>query len=313
MRRFFVSAIFLFLIAMPAWSSVVVEEILARVGNEVITRDEYEQEEKRLYDEVSKRYQGDELQKAYDEQRKQLLDFMINQKLLEQRAAELNISVDDEVNAAVRKLREENQIPDDQSLNEALHKEGSSLSTLREDFRKRIIQQKILWNYVQGKVTIREEEIKKYYDEHKSEMVTEPSVKISRFSISDADASKEDLKTEAQSALSDLRAGKQIKNENYPHLKTEDASQFSKSEMNPRLAEIIEGMTVGAYSEPFETSTGWMIIHLQEKKESEPIPFDQARQKIYNFLVQERADKYRKSFLDDLRKQSYVVVKQKPA
>lgn len=312
MFRVFLPAIFLFISTLlPA--ATVVEEVLARVGNEIITRSDYQKEEQRLYEELGRRYQGEELEKQFAEQRQSLLDFMVNQMLLEQRARELDISVDEEVNSAVRRLREENQIPDDQSLDAALQKEGSSLASLKEDFRRRIIQQKILWNYVQGKVNITEDEIRKYYEDHKSEMVSEPSAKISRYSVTDEESDKVKLKEEVTALLAELRSGKPITKENYPHLKTEEPVEFAKSELNPAFVKILDETQVGSYTEPIETSSGWLILHLHERHESEPVPFDQARQKIYSFLVGERSEKYRKTFLEDLKKQSFVVIKQKPA
>jgi peptidyl-prolyl cis-trans isomerase SurA len=312
MFRFFLPAIFLFLSSLlPA--ATVVEEVLAKVGNEIITRSDYQKEEQRLYEELGRRYQGEELEKQFAEQRSSLLEFMINQMLLDQRAKELEINVDEEVAAAVRRLREENQIPDEQALDAALQKEGSSIATLKYDFKKRIIQQKILWNYVQGKVTITEDEIRKYYEDHKKEMVSEPGVKISRYSVSDDIEDKDKLKEEATSMLTELRSGKPLTKENYPHLKTEEPVEFANSELNPTFVKVLDETEVGGYSEPIETSTGWIVLQLHEKHGSEPVPFDQARQKIYSFLVQERAEKYRKTFLEDLRKQSYVMIKQKPA
>lgn len=312
MFKVFPLAIFLF-ISTSLGAATVVEEILARVGNEIITRSDYQKEEQRLYEELSRRYQGEELEKQFAEQRAALLDFLVNQMLLDQRAKELDISVEEEVNAAVRRLREENQIPDDQSLDAALRKENSSLANLKEDFRKRIIQQKILWNYVQGKVNITEDEIKKYYDDHKSEMVTEAGVKISRYSITDEETDKTTLNEEATALLAELRSGNPITKENYPHLKTEEPVEFSNSELNPTFLKVLDGTEVGTYTDPIETSTGWLILHLHEKREAKPVPFEEARQKIYTFLVQERSEKYRKTFFEDLKKQSYVVIKQKPA
>ena len=172
-------------VAIPGFSAVVIEEIMARVGDQIITKSDYESQMQRMEDELKRYYKGDDYDKQLADQKRQLLDFMINQILLEQKAKELNITVEDDVNAAVKRLREENQFQDDQTLDAALKQEGSSLIQLREDFRKRIIQQKILWNYVQGKVNISEEEIKTYYDHHKNEMVTDAATTIDRYSVTD--------------------------------------------------------------------------------------------------------------------------------
>jgi peptidyl-prolyl cis-trans isomerase SurA len=300
-------------VAIPGFSTVVVEEIMARVGDQIITKSDYEAQMQRMEDELKRYYKGDDYDKQLADQKRQLLDFMINQMLLEQKAKELNITVEEDVNAAVKRLREENQFPDDQALDAALKQEGSSLVQLREDFRKRIVQQKILWNYVQGKVNISEEEIKTYYDHHKNEMVTDSSTTIDRYSVTDQSADKEALKQEAQNVLVALRDGKTPTIEEFPHLAVKDTETVAKAELDPRFSGILDATSVGAFTEPVEIPTGWVIIKVDDRKESQPIPFDDARTKIYNTLLQERAEKYQKTFLEDLRKQSYVVVNQTSA
>jgi peptidyl-prolyl cis-trans isomerase SurA len=302
--------IFILALAAPIFAANVVEEIVARVGNEIITKSDLEHEQARLYDELGRRYQGSQLEEQYALQKKQLLSFIIDQKLLEQRAAELHLNVDDDVSAAIKRLREESNIPNDQALQEALKQEGSSITELRQDFRRRIIQQRILWNYVQGKVNITEDEIKNYYEQHKNEYMTEPKAKIRRYTVMDENESKDLLKTEADSALAQLRSGKEIDPAVFPHVKADDPVEYTKADIDPKIAAVLDATKVGEYSEPIEISSGYAILKVEERKEPELIAMEEARGKIYNQLLQSRAEKYQKSFMEDLRKQNYVVINQ---
>jgi peptidyl-prolyl cis-trans isomerase SurA len=313
MRQSFLSfrhfiAVVILLAAVPAFASVVVEEIVARVGNEIITKSDYEKEQQRLYDQLSKRLQGEELKKEYAEESNQLLDFMINEKLLEQRARELDLNVDDEIKAAVEKLREENNIPDDNALDTALRQEGSSLAQLREDFHRRIIQQKILWNYVQGKVNITEDEIKNYYEQHKTDIMTSPSFKVKRYTITAENVERTILNSEARSLLNALNQKIPITPENFPHMKMDESTEISASELDPKITKILEATAPGSYTDLIEVPSGYAVFLMEERKDAKPIPIEDARGQIYNILLQERAEKYQKSFMDDLRKQSYIVV-----
>jgi len=305
----YLSAIFLFLSSF-LFAGTIVEEIVARVGNEIITKSEYEHQLSRLRDELSRRYQGEELEEQFHQQKDMLLEFMVNQRLLEQRAKEMDITVDEEIQAAIKRLKEENKIEDDAALEAALRKEGSSLSQLREDFRRRIIQQKILWNYVQGKVNITEDEIKNYYQQNKQEMMTQALTNVRRYAVSDPEAPKETLRAEAQTVLADLRNGKDVKDGDFPHVTVADPTDLSVTELDPKFVEVLEATQVGAFTDLLETPTGYLILKVERRKEAEPTPFEEARGRIYNLLLQQRAEKYQKSFLEDLRKQSYVVIHQ---
>jgi peptidyl-prolyl cis-trans isomerase SurA len=303
------SCLFL-LVALQLSAAVVVEEIVARVGNEIITRSDYEKEEKRLYEQMSRQLQGQELETKFAAQKKVLLDFLINQKLLEQKARELDLNVEEEIKAAVQRLREENNIPDDAALEEALRNEGSSLAQLREDFRRRIIQQRILWNYVQGKVNITEDEIKNHYEAHKSDLVTPPVTKIKRYTITGEGIEKGVLNAEARSLLNVLRNKAELKPENFPHMKEDESAVVTASELDSKIAKILGETAVGSYTDLVEVPSGWAIFLVEDRTDPKPISLEEARTQIYNVLLQERAEKYQKSFMDDLRKQSFVVIHQ---
>jgi peptidyl-prolyl cis-trans isomerase SurA len=296
------------LLAAQLTAATVVEEIVARVGNEIITKSEMEQEERRLYEQLSRQLQGQELENRFQSQRGALLDFLINQKLLEQRARELDLNVDEEIRASIQRLREENGIPDDAALEEALQKEGSSLAQLREDFRRRIIQQRILWNYVQGKVNITEDEIKNYYEQNKSGLTNPAVTKIKRYTITGENVEKGILEAEANLLLSVLQNRGEIVPERFPNMSIEDSVEVSSAELDPKIAGILDSTSVGAYSEIVEVPSGFVIFQVEARTDPKPISIEDARNQIYNILLQERAEKYQKSFMEDLRKQNYVVI-----
>jgi len=300
--------VFVGLLIAFALSASTVEEIVARVGNEIITKSDLEKAQQRLYADLGRKVQGEELEKQFGEQKKEILDYLVDQKLLDQKAKELDLNVEEEVNAAIKRLREENNVEDDQALEAALQKEGSSAAQLREDFRRRIIQQRILWNYVQGKVNITEDEIKNYYEQHKTQMMTEPVTKIHRYVVSDPSVEKALLGAEARSLVNSLRGGKEIKKEDFPHLKESESAEFAQSEIDPRLADILDKTPVGSATDAMETEDGWLVLRVEDRQDAKPVSLEEARGKIYNFLLEERAEKYQKSFMEDLRKQSYVVV-----
>jgi peptidyl-prolyl cis-trans isomerase SurA len=308
MRKLFLFLFVLMVSQLSAAAAVVVEEVIARVGNEIITKSEFEEEEKRLYEQMKRQLQGQELETQYQKQRKDLLDFLINQKLLEQRARELDLNVDEEINAAILRLREENSIPDDAALEQALTSEGSSMAQLREDFRRRIIQQRILWNYVQGKVNITEDEIKNYYEQHKSELTNPAVTKIRRYTITGEGIEKGILNAEARSLLNVLRKKMEVVPANFPNMKTDESVEVSATELDPKVGKILDQTAVGSYTELVEVPSGWAIFLVESRTEAKPISFDEARGQIYNVLLQERAQKYQKSFLEDLRKQNFVVI-----
>ena len=116
------------------------------------------------------------------------------------------------------------------------------------------------------------------------------------------------LKAEAGNVREALRAGKDVKKGDFPHLKVEDSTELKDEDLSQKFVDVIRKTPVGSFSDPVETEFGWTILKVEERKEAKPLPYDDARSKIYNTLLQQRSEKYEKSFLEDLRKHSYIVI-----
>src|SRR5580700_4871032 len=77
--------------------AAVVEEIIARVNNDIITMSDYQKADQQLREEVAHDCQScppDKVQAQYKDQQKDLLRGLIDQSLLVQRAKDMGISVE---------------------------------------------------------------------------------------------------------------------------------------------------------------------------------------------------------------------------
>src|SRR5271156_2693970 len=93
--------------------SVVVEEIIARVNNDVITMSDYQKADEQLREEVAHDCQGcpqDKLLAAFKDQQKDLLRGLIDQSLMVQRAKDMGISVESDV---IKRQDDDSQRPAD--------------------------------------------------------------------------------------------------------------------------------------------------------------------------------------------------------
>jgi hypothetical protein len=96
----------------------VVEKIIARVNDDIITYSEYNNELNRMRVELSRVYQGEELEKEFAKQKENALENIIHNKLLVQKAKEMGFGgkIDLEVSSYVESFRKQNNIPDMRSL-----------------------------------------------------------------------------------------------------------------------------------------------------------------------------------------------------
>src|SRR5262245_48137849 len=74
-----------------------IDEVSVRVNASVSMRSAFESELSELIEELKKKYNGEELEKQFNEWRPRILDNLINNQLLAQRAKDLSINVDAQV------------------------------------------------------------------------------------------------------------------------------------------------------------------------------------------------------------------------
>jgi parvulin-like peptidyl-prolyl isomerase len=92
--------------------------------------------------ELAAKYTGEQLEEVLQKAEKQVLETLIQEKLLYQKAAELGFgaNVEARVSAYIQQLMKENNIKDTDELSTALEQQGFTLKDYREQLRKRIMR-----------------------------------------------------------------------------------------------------------------------------------------------------------------------------
>ncbi|OGF68041.1 MAG: hypothetical protein A2Y62_00340 [Candidatus Fischerbacteria bacterium RBG_13_37_8] len=290
------------------------EAIVARVNDEVITLSEVRKIENDLMRSLSVKYTGEELVTKFSEAKKLIIERMIESILLLQKAKERGISVEDEVLNSLEQLKKENNIASDEELSNALKQEGITIEELKMQLRERTMQQKLIYFYLQGKVSITEQEMQQYYNEHIEDFTEPARFRISYIFISTADRTKEEALTITEDILDKLKAGTDFLqlateySEDASKEKGGDLGFLSKVEMNTLFAQSIDTMQVGQISELIESEDGYRIFKLTEKTEAQVNAYENVKNEIYQKIFEMRAEKYQDEFIKKLKEESYIQI-----
>lgn len=160
----------------------VVEEIIARVNNQIITKSEYERSRDQLRDEV-KQQDPNTADKLYAEREKDVLRDLIDQQLLLEKGKDLGISADTDLIKALDQMRKEMKLGSMEELEEEAKKQGISWEDFKQARRNQIITQKVIGEEVGVHLSITKEEEQKFYDEHKNEMEQPEFIRLSEILI----------------------------------------------------------------------------------------------------------------------------------
>src|SRR6185437_8378566 len=156
----------------------VIEEIVAKVNGEIITRSDIDRTRKQM--ESAMREQGatgERLQQALAEADKNILRERIDQLLLQSKAKELNLNVDSEVAKQLADIQRKSGITDPDKFQQFVRDQtGMSYEDYKNDRKNELLTNRVIRQEVASKITIKREEAQKYYDTHQDEFKREERI-----------------------------------------------------------------------------------------------------------------------------------------
>jgi peptidyl-prolyl cis-trans isomerase SurA len=180
----------------------VVEEIITRVNNQIITRSEFLRSKDQLKEEVKQQYAAN-ADKVYGEREKDILRDLIDQQLLLEKGKDLGITGDTELIKRLDQMRKEMKLETMEELEKAAAAQGLSYEDFKQNLRNQIITQKVIGEEVGTHLPITKEEEQKFYDEHKSEMEQPEAIQLSEILVAPAKPPAAENKPAADKAIAD--------------------------------------------------------------------------------------------------------------
>ena len=300
-----------------AGNRAVLEQIVARVNNNIITLTELEQSRQTLRRELNEKYHGSELDQKYEEAEKTALRDLIDQQLLVQQGEELGLSVETEVVKHLDRLRQQLNLPSMEALERAVAAQGMSYEDYRQQVRNQILTQMVIQREVAGKVMLDESQVRDYYLGHQQEFDRPEQVGLREILITTQGLSGDDLaakEQKLQEALEKIRKGDKFEEVAKAYSDSPTASEggnlgsFEPEKLSAAIREVVGKLRDGGVSDPLRTQQGWLILQLVGHTAAGIQPFevveDEIRQKMYYDQVQPAL----RDYLSQLRRDNYVYV-----
>lgn len=294
----------------------VVEEIVAKVNDSIITMSdlearEREQDSYQLY----RDYSGEELQEKLHDLRSSTIEELINEVLLLQRAKDLGVDMDAFVRHYLEDVKKEQGVTTDAELEKLLQQEGLTLAEFKERIRRRRIPQRLIYEEVTSRIEVSDDDVRRYYEEHPEEFQASGGVELSEIVLlldegEDAGAARRAADEIYQRLLAgesfeDLarRVSETPSAENGGHL-----GLFRHGEMSPELEQVAFSLGEGEISQPILTSHGYHILKLDRKVEPHVTPLAEVSDKIRERLTKKLYDAKLQEYLDGLYRTNLIEV-----
>ena len=302
--------------------STVVEEIVARVNNEIITREDLEKARASLEGEVRDACTScspEQIRTEVASKDKDLLRDLIDQSLLTQRAKDEGINVDTDVIKRLDAIRQQNKLPSMEALEAEVTKSGQDFEDFKGQLRDQLLTQELIRKEVGSKIIISHEDVVKYYNEHKSEFVRPETVVLREIFVSTEGKPEADIPALRKKA-DNLRErvlnngddfGEMAKRySDSPTAQQEgELGAFQRSQLDPKIADKVFALNRNQMTEVMETKTGFEILQVRERYEEGEQPLEKVDPEITNKLYEQKMEPGLRAYLETLREDSYVQIK----
>jgi peptidyl-prolyl cis-trans isomerase SurA len=307
----------------------IVEQIIARVNNSIITQADLQRSKDAQQEESAKIPDPADRPKEQD-----LLRDLIDQQLLLQKANELGLSADTDVIKRLDQIRQQMHAESMEEMEKAAQAQGVSWEDFKQNLKNSILQQKVIQQEVGGHITITKQDIQKFYDEHKAEMERPEQVRLSEILVSTEKAPP--VKTEnGKTALPEapdpqlVAAAQQKANAIYAQLQKGakfadlaksssegptaqaggDLEYFKRGTLAKQLEDKVFELQPGQYTEPIRTNQGWVILAVTEHTPAGIPPLKDVEPQIQERLYMTQMQPALRDYLTKLREDAYIDIK----
>ncbi len=299
-----------------------VEEIIARVNNEIITRSELDKARLAAEEDAKQECQGkctpEQLRADIEDRQKNTLRDLIDQSLLVQRGKDMGVNVEPDVIKKLDQIRQQNKIDSMEDLEKAVSAQGQNWEDFKNNIRSQILTQRVISSEVGSHITIGKDEVEKYYNEHKNEFVRPEQVALREIEVSTEgkkDTELPDLKKKAETALKRVKDGEDFGEIAKRFSDSSTAKQggflgvYKRGELSKELEEIVFKMKKNDLTDVMDTKQGYLVLQVLERYEEGEQPLNKVENEIMDHLYSQRMEPAMRQYLKTLREQSYVVIK----
>jgi peptidyl-prolyl cis-trans isomerase SurA len=321
--------------ATPSQTSqqTVVEEIIARVNSNIVTRADL-QRSKEQYQEDLSRADAAGMSAGERPQEQDLLRDLIDRQLLLQKGNELGISADTDVVKRLDQIRQQMHAESMEDVEKAAQSQGVSFEDFKQNLKDGIIQQKVIQQEVGGHITVTQQQIQQFYDQHKAELERPEQVRLSEILVSTqkAPAVKNDkgkavlpeasdpemvaaAQKKADGIYEQLQKGAKFpdvakKNSDGPTAQNGgDLEYFKRGTLSKELEDKVFALQTGQFTQPIRTNQGWVILMVSEHQGAGIPPLKDVEARIQERLYMEQMQPALREYLTKLREDAYIDIK----
>ncbi|MBC5825951.1 MAG: peptidylprolyl isomerase [Candidatus Eremiobacteraeota bacterium] len=232
---------------------------------------------------------------------KTTLQQIVQQQLVFQYAKDNKIDVTDaEINAELDKIKQ--RFPGDQ-FQQVLKTQGLTLDDAKNVLREQLIVRKA----VDKNIHLSDADVKSYFTKN-SALFNTPAQMRARHILVKSKAEADSIEAQLRKGANFADLARKYSVDPGSKDKGGELGFFGPGQMLPQFDAAAHALKPGQISPPVQTSFGWHIIQLEEKKPGGVANFASSQTKIRDQLTQAQEQQYVPQFLEQLRSKAKIEI-----
>lgn len=314
--------------ALRAADVLVMEEIVAKVNGDIVTRTELARSRAGMIADLQQRgAKPEQMEPLVKEREKDILRDRIDQLLLVQKGKELSLSVDGEISKQIAGIQAEcakvdpKCVDPDRFQSWVREQSGQSLEDYKSEMRNSMVTQRVIRQEVGRLINIPRAELEKFYGEHKTEFVRKDQIFLSEIFVSTAgkDAvGAAAAEKKAKDLVARIKKGEKFGEVARDNSDNQDTARNGgeiggqqKSDMNSTTLSATWEKPKGYITDPpLKLDTGFLILRVDEHHKSGQAEFEEVQSQIQEKLYMERFQPKIREYLTSLRQDAFLEIKE---
>lgn len=276
------------------------DKIVAIVNQDAITKKDFTDFLNFMRLQLSQQYKGKELEEKINSAKADLLNRLIEDRLILQEAKKNNIVIDEaRIKSRINEVKK--GYPTDAQFQTELMKQGLTQSDIEKKIREQFLMFNIVDKEVRGKITIKPEEVTEFYEKNKKDFNSGEGRELDAISLESNDLARTvaySLKSGAK--LVDLAA-------KYP-LTINQLNVNQGDELRKEIENVVTKLGINEISEPVKIDDKYYIFRLVNITAAKELTLAQVQDKIHGLLFEKKMQEGLIRWLDGLRKDSYIKI-----
>jgi parvulin-like peptidyl-prolyl isomerase len=300
------------LVQAPRLGAEVIEKVVAKVNGQIITLSEFQS--RQLAAAQAARVDPQTVGQFLRQNNARILQDAIDELLILQKAEDAGLKAPAQyVDEAIESIKKENNLTTEEQFQDALAREGLTLSELRQNIERSIVRRIVMERDIRPRVEVSEAEMQAEYEKRKAtpEFTKPATVTLAEILVKEDDGG---LRL-ARELASKARAGEDFAALARAHSSAPsraqggEVGQIAEGDMHPDLRRVTSVLPVGGVSDPLPVEGGYRVVRVLAKTSGSTTPYEAARERLRDRLMMARFEKEYAEYLGDLRKTAQVELR----